>query len=464
MIAAPTAISLDPPGRRFLWSSIYVGVAVALVACGAVAFRSVTIGSVPGNWYYPYGPPATLRLAAAWLLYSAACAALVTAGWQLADRYRPLSIVLAWIVLAMGLQWGLRAIAPYPLEAILVSDRANSFYSVAQAYDPAQVLRSFNRVRKNAPLHVQSNMPGKLLLIDAAHWITSRTDVLPWILIGISSLGALLFYGFVREVFEDERVALASAALYLFLPARTFFFPLMNTVTPVVTFACAWLLARWVSTGKTAYALVMGIGLYGLAFFEPLPFVLGLFFLALALLAVVRGSITWHRFIAQALALIAVFIGVAELVNLLSGFDIVRAFRSIGGHATEFNQSAERPYGLWIAANLREFAFGMGICQVVVFSGALLHVLRQPGSWRERLSHPLSAIGLGLSAVLLAVDLIGMNRGEVIRLWIFLGSFFQIPVAYVCSSLNSRLALVLVVAVTALQTAIGLSMIHFVIP
>ncbi len=148
MIAAPTAISLDPPGRRFLWSSIYVGVAVALVACGAVAFRSLTIGSVPGNWYYPYGPPATLRLAAVWLLYSAACAAVVAAGWQLAERYRPLSIVLAWIVLAMGLQWGLRAIAPYPLEAILVSDRANSFYSVAQAYDPAQVLRSFNRVRR----------------------------------------------------------------------------------------------------------------------------------------------------------------------------------------------------------------------------------------------------------------------------------------------------------------------------
>ena len=66
--------------------------------------------------------------------------------------------------------------------------------------------------------------------------------------------------------------------------------------------------------------------------------------------------------------------------------------------------------------------------------------------------------------MLLAVDLIGMNRGEVIRLWIFLGSFFQIPVAYVCSSLNSRLALALVVAVTALQTAIGVSMINFVIP
>jgi len=112
VIAAPTAITLDPLRRRFLWSSIYLGVAVALAACAAVAFRSLTIGSVAGNWYYPYRAPATPGLAAAWLLYSAACAAVVSIGWQLAGRYRPASIVLAWIVFAIALQWGLRAIAP----------------------------------------------------------------------------------------------------------------------------------------------------------------------------------------------------------------------------------------------------------------------------------------------------------------------------------------------------------------
>ena len=201
-----------------------------------------------------------------------------------------------------------------------------------------------------------------------------------------------------------------------------------------------------------------------LAFFEPLPFVLGLLFLALAVLAVLRGSITWDRFIAQALALIAVL----HRSGRAGQPDVRFRYRAcLPNHRwprAEFNESAERPYGLWVTANLREFAFGMGICQVVVFCGALLYALRQPGNWRERFSHPLSAICAGSIAVLLAVDLIGMNRGEVIRLWIFLACLFQIPVAYVCSSLNSRLALVLVVAVTALQTAVGLSMINFVIP
>lgn len=64
----------------------------------------------------------------------------------------------------------------------------------------------------------------------------------------------------------------------------------------------------------------------------------------------------------------------------------------------------------------------------------------------------------------LVTDLIGLNRGEVIRLWIFLACFFQIPAAYVCARLNRRAAMVLVVGTTVLQVALGTSMIGFIIP
>ena len=71
---------------------------------------------------------------------------------------------------------------------------------------------------------------------------------------------------------------------------------------------------------------------------------------------------------------------------------------------------------------------------------------------------------LGSAAVLLATDAIGVNRGEVIRLWIFLGCFFQIPAAYVCARLDNRAALVLVLAVTILQATLGTAMIGFIVP
>ena len=77
-------------------------------------------------------------------------------------------------------------------------------------------------------------MPGKLLLIDALQQVSARADVLPWLVIGISNLGAILLTCFVRDLFDDSRPALYAALLYLFLPARTFFLPLMNTVTPLV--------------------------------------------------------------------------------------------------------------------------------------------------------------------------------------------------------------------------------------
>jgi hypothetical protein len=468
VIAAPTAITLDPLRRRFLWSSLYVGVTLALVVCGAVASHAVTLGSVAGNWFYRYGQPATLELAALWLLYSAAGTSLVLLGLYLARRVNAWLVVLAWIVLATGMQWGLRHIAAYPLEALFVSDSANSFYSVTLRHDAADILRSFNRLRSNAPLHVQSNMPGKLLVIEALQHISPRTDVLPWLVIALSNLGALLMFGFVRSLFEEDGngdgVALNAAALYLFLPARSFFFPLMNTVTPLLALACAWLLVRWLSTGKSAYAALMGAALYALVFFEPLPLVLGLLFLALVLRSMLVGTVRWDRFVVQAALAIFAFIATAEAVSLTTGFDLVRAFHAIRGHASEFNQSDGRPYGLWIVANLWEFGFGMGLCQAAILLGTLGQAARRPGTWLNRLAKPDLAMAAGVSAVLIAVDLIGMNRGEVTRLWIFLACFFQIPTAYVCATLPGRSAIALVIAVTTLHTAIAVSMINFVVP
>jgi hypothetical protein len=90
--------------------------------------------------------------------------------------------------------------------------------------------------------------------------------------------------------------------------------------------------------------------------------------------------------------------------------------------------------------------------------------LRGPGGWRERLARPITSVSVGLLAVLSAVDLIGLNRGEVTRLWIFLGCFYQIPAAWACSMSSSRLAIALVAGVTALHAAIGVTLIRFVAP
>ena len=69
----------------------------------------------------------------------------------------------------------------------------------------------------------------------------------------------------------------------------------------------------------------------------------------------------------------------------------------------------------------------------------------------------------GVAIGVLALDVAGVNRGEVVRLWIFLACLFQIPAAYVCARLNSRAALALVLATTVLQAALGIKMIGFIV-
>ena len=313
-------------------------------------------------------------------------------------------------------------------------------------------------------MHVQSNMPGKLLFVYALRTVTERTDVLPWLVVIVSNLGAAVMYPFVRDLLDDRAAALGSAVLYLFVPARLFFFPIMNTVTPVMLLACAWLLMRWLRGGGAVWAAVLGAALYALTIFEPLPLSMGLAGLGLAASAIVRGTISRDRIWRQSAVVVLTFVASAIAMEAWTGFDVVRAFRQIAAHALEFNAGEERPYWFWVRGNLLELLIGVGACQAVLVAAALGHGLRGAGGWRDWLARPIVVLSVGLLAVLLFVDLLGVNRGEVVRLWIFLACVCQIPAAYVCARLRNLTSLAIVVSCSVLEAALGTAMIGFVIP
>jgi hypothetical protein len=109
--------------------------------------------------------------------------------------------------------------------------------------------------------------------------------------------------------------------------------------------------------------------------------------------------------------------------------------------------------------------FGVGICQAVLIWAALGDGFRGAGAWTSKISQPVTTLCLALLMVLLVTDLIGFKRGEVLRLWIFLACFFQIPTAYVCARMERpATAMVLVSSATILQVALGTSMIGFIVP
>ena len=111
-----------------------------------------------------------------------------------------------------------------------------------------------------------------------------------------------------------------------------------------------------------------------------------------------------------------------------------------------------------------EFMFAAGPSQLVLAAVAASGGWRGAGSLRDRLAAPLVATTLGLFLVLVTTDLIGVNRGEVIRLWIFLACFFQIPAAWICARLEHPYAIILVAGSSIILAALGTHTIGFIIP
>ena len=448
--------------NRALWDWLLAGAVASLIVCYNIATQSVTLGSPAGGWIYGYVQPFDIRAPIVSLLAIALAAGLLFSVDPATTR-RDWPVVLAWVVLALGLQGLMRSVTPVTFARIFSSEGANSFYSATQYFPARLVLADFDRVRALLPLHAQSNMPGKLMLVYALGRITRAPGMLAWLTVIVSNVGAVFTYLFVHELFADRRIAIYSAVLYLLVPAKLYFFPLLNTVTPLVLLVCAWLVLRWLRTGRVVDAAALGIALFGLVFFEPLPLVMGVLFALFVLRAILLDQISWRRLMTQSGVAVAAWLASYATVRAAFGFDLLSAFGQLGAHAVRFNVDAGRPYSIWIWQNLREFLFGIGVCQAIVFCAALVDGWWGRDTWREKLTRPITVLCAGAAAVLLATDVIGVNRGEVIRLWIFLACFFQIPTAYVCARLETRAALMLVIALTVLQATLGTAMIGFIV-
>ena len=460
--ATGLARSLRAPTRReVLWGTIAVGALASLVAAYQIATLQLILGSSEGRQIYQYVEEFTPRSLVVALVAAIIAAGLLSIPDRLLER-RQWSVVGLWALAGTGLQALLRSLTPFSFERIFINDGANSFYGATLRFKAGAVLSDFNNLRFDLPLHAYSNMPGKLMLVYALEYLSKNPATLAWLVVAVSNVGGLFLYACVRDLFGDRRIALFSYVLYLFVPAKLYFFPLLNAVTPAVVCGCAFLLVRWLQGGSARYAALLGAALYGLTFFEPLALTTGLLFAALVAWAIMRRQLGWQTFLRQSAVVLAAFAATYLGVMLAFHFNLFDAMRQVGGDAVGFNDRFERPYGIWVRQNIPDFLFGVGICQALIFWIALGDSLTRGGAWRERLSQPIAAVSVSVAAILLVIDVMGMNRGEIIRLWIFLACLFQIPTAYVCARLESRTAIVLVVALTILQDALGTSMIGFI--
>lgn len=366
-------------------------------------------------------------------------------------QVRPWRVLAQWMAAALVVQAISLLIAPYSLTSKLESINANGFYAVSTQYDAAHFLRQFNEISATLPMHVRANLPGKVLLFHLLRTISERPTILAGLIVSLSTLGGLLVYVVALQWFRNPRTAIVAAIFYLLLPARIFFLPLLNTISPLFMLIPLALAGAWTRTGAPIYAMLLGPAIYALAIFDPLPLIAGLCGVA-ALVTQHDRPVPAPQWLWFALTVLIGCLAAYAVVAGLFHFDIVSAYGFTIHDATSFNVAQHRPYWFWVGHNLKDFAIAMGIGQACILLFRAPHWLRDQTHW----------IGISIVACLVLVDMLGINRGEVARLWIFLGVLFQLLAAH--ASDTDRRIVGVIIALSATQTILCMRSIAWVVP
>lgn len=461
--------------RSGYWPGPVAALDAALVLCIGellllVGTKNLTFGSSTGGWEFNYIGDFQLRPLLTGVALSVALVPLVHLSLRLVERYQFAVLALS-MVLGLAGQLVLRSLYGYSLADIVGSEPANAYYGVSLKFRAYDLLSRYNDLGPSLPLHAKANMPGKVLLYHGLELITHNPRSLAILIIVISNLGGVLLYFIVSTLYGNRAVALSALMLYLFIPARVYFMPLLNVVTPVPVLGCLLLLSAFLASGRRSLALLVGAGLYAVLFFDPLPLSLGLFFVALAARSWWSGEVS----VSDLLWLVGLTEGSLVVIYLVFRFglhfDAIRRFMSVTAVLRDFFGTQGRPYWLWVRANLVEFSLGAGVlpsvlCLLYLVTCVVGAIGRMPTRAEEFFSSLLSPGPLmlvTLLATLGALDLLGLNRGEVLRLWIFLMTFVQVVAAHFCCEKAGRWTLDIVLAGSIIQTAVTISMVGFII-
>jgi hypothetical protein len=236
--------------------------------------------------------------------------------------------------------------------------------------------------------------------------------------VGAGCLGLLVVAGMARDELgeEGERVAVLCWAL---APVTVLYVATSADAMWAPVLAGAGLAAdRGLQRRSWGWTLAGG-GLLWLASMLTFAAALVLPFLAVRALAV-RAAGGWGWVLRWAAATSAVVLGLAGLLALTTGYDVVAAVASVHGFWSEAPGTQQRVWWVWIFGDL--IAFGA----IIGFPLVAALVARLAAAVRERAWGSFEAATL---AAVLAAACWGHTRGEVERMWQFLVPFAVVVAA-----------------------------------
>jgi hypothetical protein len=428
--------------------------------------NNIIFGSKAGNWDYPFFK--TIVSTPIWIPLAVFLILLPTIfiGSKWINSHEKLVLVGCFFI-ALAIQILINRAYPYSLGTIVKSDVANSFYSPAMSYSPVEILREYETLAPSFPLHARSNMPGKILLFQFIGLFTSAPQKMGYLVIALSSLGAIFLYGICVKLYHNKLVGLYAFILYALIPGKIFFFPILNIVTPVFILACLYLFLLYIEQRKSVFLWLLGLALFTLILFEPTPLVTGIIFLGILLYAFGENKLSkkdiWPLLIYPLLG----FLGMYLIFRIVFSLNLLSAFQYVLNDAVSFNITDQRNYWIWVIENPKEFLYSAGIPVMILFiylASDMISQLKILG--RNLLRWPIDKIYiLSLSVTIFVLILLGINRGETTRLWIYLAVLFQVPAAYFLAKIeHSKVIFYFVACTLVIQCIVTLQRVGFVVP
>jgi hypothetical protein len=223
----------------------------------------------------------------------------------------------------------------------------------------------------------------------------------------------------------------------------------------------------YINQKKTGFLWLLGGALYFLVLFEPTPLVTGIIFLGILLHALGENKLAkkeiWFLLGIPVLG----FLGVYILFRVIFSFDLLSAFQYVLKDAISFNSIDQRNYWIWFWENPKEFLFSAGIPVMVLFIYLASDSISQVKTLGVKITRwPVDKIYIvSLLATILALIMLGINRGEITRMWIYLAVFFQVPAAYFLARIEySKVIFFFIACTLVIQSLITLQRVGFVIP
>ncbi len=216
-----------------------------------------------------------------------------------------------------------------------------------------------------------------------------------------------------------HRTALAAAGLSAAIPSLLLFSPGLDQAYPVLALTAVWLGYRAAERESLWRAVLCGL-VVSVGLFLTLAFAVVAAWSGLAAVIGLWGRAPGRRLALAGRLLAAGLAGwllpVAVLYGVAGYNSFVVWWACWEGNA-RFNALTQRSYWTWLWLNPLEFAIALGVPTACLFGRRALGQVwgRLRKGWRGGDWMTLLVLGL-----LVALDVLGANRGEVPRLWMFL--------------------------------------------